>query len=52
MGLSIMTTAAYSFDSILEICRAVRVAFGRGVTLIGNTGRSQATSLADAGQKL
>jgi|CZCB01.1.fsa_nt_gi biotin synthase len=52
MGLSIMATAAYPFDMVLEIGRAVRDAVGEKVVLVANIGdmdRSQASALAEAG---
>lgn len=52
MGLSIMTTASYPFESVVEIAQAVRDAAGKGFPLVANVGDmsgSQAGSLAEAG---
>lgn len=50
-GVSIMTTASYPFDSVLDVGKAVRAA-GRGFALvanIGDIGTSQAIELGKAG---
>lgn len=51
-GLSVMATATYPFDAVLDIGKAVRAAAGRGFALvanIGDTDGSQASALGEAG---
>lgn len=51
-GVSIMTTADYPFDTVLEIGRTVRSIAGKAFPLVANIGDingAQADSLADAG---